>query len=94
MWIHEATIEVYGGYPFPLDMLRYDGCYPARQEDVSAIAGSFDYRLRRQQIETPASSAPLRVQVRRIDDLKARTFTVGRWESFGCKVTEIRSHKG
>ena len=31
---------VVGNYPFPLDMLRYDGCYPASTEDATAISAS------------------------------------------------------
>lgn len=31
---------------FPLDMLRYDACYPCDQEGVGAIADSMDPRVR------------------------------------------------
>lgn len=86
MWIHEALIEV-RGYPFPLDMLRYDGCYPSRQEDVTAIYESVGAYRRDQPVSF------LAVRVTRWSDAKGSGFTVGRWESFGCKVTEIRARK-
>ena len=35
MWIRKFTVR--GTWGFPLDMLRYDGCWPSSGEDVVAI---------------------------------------------------------
>jgi hypothetical protein len=32
------SYEVTGNYYFPADMLRYDQCWPTRQEDVTYLA--------------------------------------------------------
>ncbi len=41
--IYHHRYTVVGTYPFPLDMLRYDGAYPATEEDArkmtAAVAG-------------------------------------------------------
>ena len=37
-WSHYAVVYVPTFAPFPLDMLRYDGCWPASSEDVAKIA--------------------------------------------------------
>lgn len=40
--IWRIRFQVYGGAaPFPIDMLRYDGCYPATEADSAAITRSF-----------------------------------------------------
>jgi Transketolase, N-terminal subunit len=79
---------VKGVYPFPLDMLRYDSCWPAGPDDVSNIdralnqydgterivpPGGFEVRLCRAQEFAYPNSAP----------------TIGRWRSFGWVITEI-----
>jgi len=66
------TVTVSGKGSFPTDMLRYDTCYPATSRDASAIEDTF---------RNP--TAPWSINVTRPN---TRYFTVGRWESFGCKV--------
>lgn len=72
----EFTVE--GPGPFPIDMLRYDQCWPKREgEDSKGIEDSFPARrirgvLTRVTLVTDAPNAP----------------TVGRWESFGFKVVD------
>jgi hypothetical protein len=77
------TVEGHG--PFPLDMLRYDGCFPAGPGDVGSM------------IEPrPHPAAPSSMEVRRVTLLtfhgtKAQNgVTAGRWKSFGWKVIEVR----
>ena len=36
--MHKCEFKVKGQSLFPLDMLRYDRCYPRTQEDVAAIS--------------------------------------------------------
>lgn len=69
---------------FPIDMLRYDCCVPARQEDVHRIEDS---------LEEGVQTASRRSQERTI---KLRRYAVGnpmptfeRWSSFGWTATEV-----
>lgn len=41
-----TSFTVEGSLHFPLDMLRYDGCYPATQEDVNTMTNSLDPHAR------------------------------------------------
>lgn len=66
------TITVSGKGQFPLDMLRYDACWPSSGRDASAIADTFHNRNVAWSINvTRANTAP---------------FTNDRWESFGVQV--------
>lgn len=58
---------------FPLDMLRYDGCYPSRSEDAVAMASTIGQERRKAIVESTSSSG----------------FTVARWESFGCDCSPL-----
>lgn len=76
--LHRHTFTVEGSGRFPIDMLRYDSCYPASQADVSAITndgGPGQARLE-----------PRRVELAHTDTRKRWTPTSGRWESFGWRV--------
>lgn len=72
------TFTVRGKMPFPLDMLRYDSCFPYSQGDVTAIADSLD-RVRDE------DNKPLVFEVTLIQSL-AQEPTAERWESFMWKV--------
>lgn len=75
MWI--TRFKVQGSGSLPLDMLRYDTCYPATQADVS-----------QSQLD---DSAPLReIELERLSESKsaAERLTFGRWQSFGWNVVE------
>lgn len=68
------TFEVTGRGEFPVDMLRYDGCWPVDGVDASNILGGQD--------------APLRtVKLMSMRDRKDWQPTVARWQSFlwGCE---------
>lgn len=68
--------EVRGRGPFPMDMLRYDCCWPVRGEDVSAIDDNAERRDHRA------------VRLIRCAQNGAGP-TIGRWESFGWVVMSI-----
>lgn len=69
---------VEGAGPFPVDMLRYDQCFPCTEADDSkAIDLSFRPRGQR---------GPYRV---RLVTISRTAPTTGRWDSFGFKVTEV-----
>lgn len=73
---------------FPLDMLRYDHCYPADQESVEAIADSLDPAVRHEERKQQADkSKPLfRVRLSAVVTRKTWGPTEARWQSFGWQI--------
>ena len=80
LYEHEATVEVRGA--FPVDMLRYDRCYPASEEDAKAIAQSLAERGRE----------PYRVELKALS-LSREHWTRARWRSFGAVVVKTVTRK-
>lgn len=71
---------VQGRGSFPVDMLRYDSCYPNSERDSSLIEGTLrDYM---------SKNRPERWSIC-IRSAGENPWTVGRWESFGCKIHDI-----
>ena len=66
---------------FPIDMLRYDHCWPKSEEDSMKIANSFNIMN-----ETGVEVVILRSN----NENKSWTPTSGRWESFGWKVIDYK----
>lgn len=74
--------EVTGGGTFPVDMLRYDCCWPAGQDDVTSAFTPLRLSL--------LSNEP---PVRRTVTIRGLCLpTEGRWRSFGWKPDKI-THK-
>ena len=67
----EFTIK--GGYPFPVDMLRFDGCYPLNETDSTAII---------QMLYTEGGTAEVRLRI----DEPGRRPSKDRWHLFGWEV--------
>lgn len=66
---------------FPLDMLRYDGSYPASSQDANTITDSLDPEL------AISDEAPARWRVNLVtSQAKAWLPTQARWASFGWRV--------
>lgn len=69
------------GTRFPVDMLRYDSCWPKLQEDANviqwAIAGERDEGIIVITLETVGTGAP----------------TVERWRSFGWSIGQDAAEK-
>ncbi len=67
------TLSVIGSGSFPYDMLRYDSCVPDTQTDVTRAFVDRESRIvyLRQYVPADSVAGP----------------TIGRWESFGWKVT-------
>jgi hypothetical protein len=63
-----TSITVEGMGAFPIDMLRYDACYPASERDAATIITSFE-------------GAPIVSRVRLTLSFKGR-YTPDRWRSF------------
>lgn len=68
---------IQGRGEFPFDMLRYDSCYPNSERDSSLMADT---------VRSYKSDGRWSVCVRSASENK---WTVGRWESFGCKITDV-----
>lgn len=78
--VYRQEFEVEGSGDFPMDMLRYDSCYPAREgTDTANLVAS---RHRRDRLPTR------RIMLRRLVTYKHSFPTTGRWASFGWKVLE------
>lgn len=73
-----TTFTVEGKYPFPVDMLRYDACWPKTSDDATQLAEAMRYVPRRTNLDKVR-------QVKLVTNAAERP-TVGRWESFGWKV--------
>jgi len=83
MYLHKAIVSCPNGLAvFPIDMLRYDRCFP---EDC-ASAAKIDFAMHRK-LEP---DAPIMVACYR--PTKASPWTVERWSSFGwqCKPIDVR----
>ena len=76
MWYY-TTFTVTGILEFPLDMLRYDGCYPNRSEDAGSIEYTFDRHRKRIQVS---------VQLTKRHRGKEPNITSDRWASFSWSV--------
>ena len=79
---YTATIRLTPFSEFPLDMLRYDCCYPVTS------GGTID--------PATVSEDTREVQVRRVTDTRFHgrgwePFTVRRWRSFGVTVVAVTS---
>lgn len=71
-----TEIEVEGRGPFPIDMLRYDQCWPKTEIDSGKItrtfqrSGVFTWTIRLKGTRPP---------------------TIDRWESFGCHIASYHT---
>jgi hypothetical protein len=71
----DFTVE--GSGEFPDDMLRYDRCYPAEQEDIFWMNGKGKRSVRMSMIAKYKNAKP----------------TIARWNSFGWSVDLIKEMK-
>jgi hypothetical protein len=72
------TFTVTGSGHFPLDMLRYDHCWPSQQSEIYLMN---------------IASQTRRIQMARRVDGKSVMPTTGRWESFGWQVSAVSTMK-
>ena len=71
---------------FPMDMLRYDSCYPVSTDSIHNIEASLEEHAEGKRSSRRAQMASVRTD-------KRWTPTVGRWTSFGCGVRTERVEK-
>lgn len=85
--------KIMGSGEFPLDMLRYDSCSPATEEDSGIIRSTFDWH--RSNLTdgnwVVLVKKVLREKRRKKDKFFDVCFTAGRWNSFGCSVQEVEN---
>lgn len=82
-----VTFTVKGLGPFPIDMLRYDCCYPASAEDaVKIMSRTSEPREITLKTHRAVSKTFLKLQ---IDDQKLPA--VGRWKSFQWEISRSPS---
>lgn len=77
-YLHRITVAV--SLSFPIDMLRYDGCYPRTEQDAGKIE-----RINHRHLDTTADDRLVEVEKR---GDKNAFFTDARWASFGCKIVD------
>jgi len=80
---HTFTVSWVGR--FPLDMLRYDGCYPLTIEAAASVEYSVDQELR-SRVSRSGTFASVR-------DTATWTPTFDRWRSFGAIVSNHATRK-
>ncbi len=80
---HFAIIR--GNGPFPIDMLRYDSCYPLREKDAGKIESVSNPMI--------GDNDPWEIRVHKHTELARHArWTPERWVSFGCTLEEDERH--
>ncbi len=77
-YLQKATVT--GRGVFPLDMLRYDSCYPTSGTDVSSLHAS---------ITEPRGT--FSVGLSRVSASAHEQWTTARWASFGWTLEEVQA---
>lgn len=85
MYITDFTVE--GRGDFPLDMLRYDQCWPADSAAVTAIETTYGSELERHGSTVAQQPGLRRIRLRKVSGSGIGP-TEGRWNSFGWRVVE------
>ena len=75
-YLHIAVVSPTSA--FPIDMLRFDHCYPHHETDSNAIEATIRH-------EPPADRI---IHVARVTDTPAPPWTKPRWTSFGVNILE------
>ena len=68
----------------PLDMLRYDRCYPSQSTDVIIMIAHNCNKI---------ADKSFSIDLKRIMLNKNDNLTIGRWNSFGCSISNIHTRK-
>lgn len=75
------TFKVSGRFTFPVDMLRYDNCFPYMEKDSAEITKAMMVNV-----------SSWEVTLQRFISYKDQP-TIERWKSFGCKVSDIQTER-
>jgi hypothetical protein len=82
----KVTMSVFG--TFPIDMLRYDQCYPGDQPAASVIAAA-SQTIHNLEAHQTLDTIEILVNKHSWSPDFEQAFTIARWESFGCKIEPI-----
>ena len=84
MTVYRQTFEVEGKFHFPVDMLRYDSCFPASGEESGRLERALE-----------VSKDGWRVRLARYTFTKTSPPTFDRWASFLASVdrSSVRTEK-
>lgn len=77
-------ISVCGSGEFPIDMLRYDGCFPLSEEDSNLITLT---------LRTERKWRPTKIVLLKPNGYKHWIPSYTRWKSFGWEVIESEERK-
>ncbi len=83
LYRHVAKVSL-GGYAFPIDMLRYDDCWPFTADDAREIESSLEGGK-------PTDQHVVFVETRTLSKLEP--WTVSRWISFGADIEHTLTEK-
>jgi hypothetical protein len=84
-----CTFVVRGVYPFPLDMLRYDACWPADGDSVGMLHRSLNQYNGTERDLNPGEQYEVKLHRAQEFAYPQNSPTFGRWRSFGWVITEI-----
>jgi len=73
------TFVVETNFNFPIDMLRYDCCFPDTEKDSGLIDRSL----------TSPGMNRIKVKISRFVNTKNQVPSIERWFSFGCQISEV-----
>jgi hypothetical protein len=89
MYLHIATVR--GSGYFPVDMLRYDQCWPSDSEAIEGIDFGIDRRVKRATEGSPVEPERcVRVSTLSQSKRPEQAFTAKRWASFGWTVVSVK----
>ena len=83
--------KVMGSGRFPVDMLRYDTCSPATEQDSGIIEQTLNQQRSLKDNNWAVFVKKILIERRRKNE---PVFTVGRWISFSCIIQEVDSPHG
>ena len=81
-WVHRFSVKGFGC--FPLDMLRYDACYPEGSEDAGNIDRALDRDISGKDRKDTA------INLVHVGSDRVWQPTKGRWSSFMWTVVEVK----
>ena len=83
--LYRTTFEVGGVSAFPIDMLRYDECFPSDNDAIGNIQLSFESEIRRTKMR---NGTHFKVRLVSLHMNSAWQPTEERWRSFGWFVVK------
>lgn len=84
---HFAVVRPSG--TFPIDMLRYERCWPSEEAESFKI----ERVNRREDIYGPPMDGDRRIEVAKTSGDKTACWEEGRWRSFNCEILETRTER-